>query len=374
MIDLHELLKEAVKLNASDLHLTVGRPPMLRVNGLMKAIDGLPVLTPQSCFELCYCVLNEDQRTTFEQEQEIDFSIGVKDLSRFRVNLFVQRGNIAGVFRTIPNRIKTLEDLALPPVVADLARRGQGLVLVTGPTGSGKSTTLAAMLDLINQEKYNHIVTLEDPIEYFHEHKKSLVNQREIGNDTHSFQKALRSVLRQDPDVVLIGEMRDVETIEAALHISETGHLCLATLHTQSAMQSITRIIDMFPPHQRVQIRTQLSFSLQGIVSQRLIPKADGKGRVLACEILVLNQAIRHQIRDDKLHQIQGQIQLGQGKSGMMTMNQSLYKLYQNKQILLEDARANSNDLDEFTSMLQNQSTAPTQNKINSLNTPVGFR
>jgi twitching motility protein PilT len=374
MIDLHELLKEAVKLNASDLHLTVGRPPMLRVNGLMKAIDGLPVLTPQSCFELCYCVLNEDQRTTFEQEQEIDFSIGVKDLSRFRVNLFVQRGNIAGVFRTIPNRIKTLEDLALPPVVADLARRGQGLVLVTGPTGSGKSTTLAAMLDLINQEKYNHIVTLEDPIEYFHEHKKSLVNQREIGNDTHSFQKALRSVLRQDPDVVLIGEMRDVETIEAALHISETGHLCLATLHTQSAMQSITRIIDMFPPHQRDQIRTQLSFSLQGIVSQRLIPKADGKGRVLACEILVLNQAIRHQIRDDKLHQIQGQIQLGQGKSGMMTMNQSLYKLYQNKQILLEDARANSNDLDEFTSMLQNQSTAPTQNKINSLNTPVGFR
>jgi twitching motility protein PilT len=373
-MDLLELLKESVRQNSSDLHLTVGRPPMLRVNGLVKAIEGLPILTPQSCFELCYSILNEDQRLSFERDQEIDFSIGVKGLSRFRVNLFVQKGNIAGVLRTIPNRIKTLEDLSLPPVVADLARRGQGLVLVTGPTGSGKSTTLAAMLDLINQEKACHIVTLEDPIEYFHDHKRSIVNQREIGNDTQSFQKALRAVLRQDPDVVLIGEMRDMETIEAALHISETGHLCLATLHTQSAMQSITRIIDMFPPHQRDQIRTQLSFSLQGILSQRLIPKADGKGRALACEILVLNQAIRHQIRDDKLHHIQSQIQLGQGKSGMMTMNQSLYKLYQNKQILLEDARANSNDLDEFTSMLQNQSTAPTQNKINSINTNTAFR
>lgn len=373
-MDLYLLLKESIRQNASDLHLTVGIPPMLRVNGNMKAIENLPKLSADLVLELCYSILSQDQRSQFEKNQELDISISVKDLCRFRVNLFIQKGNLAGVFRVIPSRIKTLEELSVPPVVADLARRGQGLVLVTGPTGSGKSTTLAAILDLINEERACHIVTLEDPIEYFHEHKKAIVNQREIGIDSFSFKNALRAVLRQDPDVVLIGEMRDMETIEAALHLSETGHLCLATLHTQSAMQSITRIIDMFPPHQRDQIRTQLSFSLQGIISQRLIPKADGRGRVLALEILVLNQAIRHQIRDDKLHQIQSQIQLGQGKSGMITMNQSLYKLYQSRQILLEDARANSNDLDEFTSMLQNQSIAPTQTKINAVNTPSGYR
>jgi twitching motility protein PilT len=356
-MDLRQLLEAVVKQGASDLHITCGAPPTIRVNGLMKPIRGIPVLSPNDTEQICFTILTPDQRVHFEERRELDLSIGVKGLCRFRVNLFVQKEAVAGVFRVIPSSVKRLDDLGLPSAINDLARRTSGLVLVTGPTGSGKSTTLASVVDLINAERACHIMTLEDPIEYIHTHKKSLINQREVGIDTASFKTALRGVLRQDPDVVLVGEMRDLETVEAALRISETGHLCLATLHTQSAMQSITRIIDMFPVHQRQQIRIQLSFSLQGVLSQRLIPRADGQGRVLAAELLVLNQAIRHQIRDDKLHQIPGQIQMGQGKSGMVTMNQSLMKLYKSRQILLEDARANSNDLDEFTNMLVAQQT-----------------
>jgi twitching motility protein PilT len=362
MLSLHTLLLESVREGASDLHLTVAAPPTVRVDGLMRPLSGYPSLTAEQVEELCFTVLSPEQRERFERTQELDMSIGVKGLCRFRVNVFVQKEAVAGVFRVIPSVVRTVEELGLPRVISDLARRANGLVLVTGPTGSGKSTTLAAMVDQVNRERACHIVTLEDPIEYVHTHKRALVNQREIGVDTHSFKDALRAVLRQDPDVVLVGEMRDLETVESALRISETGHLCFATLHTQSAMQSITRIIDMFPPHLREQIRVQLSFSLQGVLSQRLIPRADGRGRVLALELIVLNQAIRNLIREDKLHQIQSMVQMGQGKSGMVTMNQSLMRLYQAKLISLEDARANSNDLDEFTNMLvslQGQGATP---------------
>jgi twitching motility protein PilT len=356
-MDLYDLLKATVDQEASDLHITVGIAPTIRVHGLMRPMLQYPHLTMHDTEKICLSILTPQQRAHFEQHKELDLSIGVKGLCRFRVNIFVQKEAVAAVFRTIPSHVKPLNTLGLPPMMGELARRHSGLFLVTGPTGSGKSTTLASVVDQINRERACHIVTLEDPIEYLHTHKRALINQREIGVDTANFHNALRAVLRQDPDVVLVGEMRDLETIEAALRISETGHLCLATLHTQSAMQSITRIIDMFPVHQRQQVRMQLSFSLQGVLSQRLIPKADGKGRVLAAELLVLNQAIRHQIRDDKLHQIQGQIQMGQGKSGMVTMNQSLIHLYRTRQIQLEDARANSNDLEEFTNMLVHNTT-----------------
>ena len=351
-MDLRSLLQLVVDQGASDLHITNQSAPVLRIDGKMKPIDGLVPLTPKETARLCLSILTPEQRNQFESKRELDISIGVKGLCRFRVNLFVQKEAIAGVFRIIPTQVRPLEELGLPMSVNELARRSSGLVLVTGPTGSGKSTTLAAIVDQINRERACHIVTLEDPIEYLHHHKRALVNQREVGVDTHNFKGALRAVLRQDPDVVLIGEMRDLETVEAALRISETGHLCLATLHTQSAIQSITRIIDMFPVHLRNQIRVQLSFTLQGILSQRLIPRLGMKGRALAAEVLVMNQAIRHMIRDDKLHQIYGQAQLGQGRSGMMTMNQSLAKLYQSRQISLEEARSNSPDIDEFSSML----------------------
>ena len=351
-MDLYSLLKLVVDEKASDLHLTVDSAPVLRIDGQMKPVMGMTRLTPKNTAQLCLSILTPEQKSAFEKRRELDLSIGVKGLCRFRVNLFVQKEAIAGVFRIIPTDVRPLEELGLPPSVIEIARRSAGLVLVTGPTGSGKSTTLAAIVDQINRERACHIVTLEDPVEYLHNHKKSIINQREIGIDTLNFKDALRAVLRQDPDVVLIGEMRDLETIEAALRISETGHLCLATLHTQSAIQSITRIIDMFPTHQRNQIRVQLSFSLQGILSQRLIPRLGMKGRALSSEILIMNQAIRHMIRDDKLHQIYGQAQIGQGRSGMVTMNQSLLKLYKTREISLDEARANSPDVDEFTSML----------------------
>jgi len=351
-MDLRELLQAVVNKGASDLHITTDSPPVLRIDGMMQPLTNFPRLTPRDTARLCLSIITPEQREDFVETHELDLSIGVRDLCRFRVNLYIQKEAVAGVFRVIPAHVKPLEDLGLPPSLGDLSRNTSGLVLVTGPTGSGKSTTLAAMVDLINRERSCHIITLEDPIEYLHSHKKSIINQREVGADTKDFKGALRAVLRQDPDVVLIGEMRDLETVEAALRISETGHLCLATLHTQSAIQSITRIIDMFPVHLRNQIRVQLSFSLQGVVSQRLIPRLGMKGRALACEILILNQAIRHLIRDDKLHQIYSQAQLGQSHSGMVTMNQSLIKLYQSRQISLETARTNSPDLDEFTSML----------------------
>ena len=358
-MDLRGLLQAVVDEGASDLHITSDSPPVLRIDGVMKPIVGVKRLTPRDTAQLCLSILTPDQREDFRVRHELDMSIGVRGLCRFRVNLFIQKEAVAGVFRVIPTAVRPLEELGLPPSVSDIARRASGLVLVTGPTGSGKSTTLAAIVDQINRERACHIITLEDPIEYLHNHKKSVINQREVGADTHDFKSALRAVLRQDPDVVLIGEMRDLETVEAALRISETGHLCLATLHTQSAIQSITRIIDMFPTHQRNQIRVQLSFSLQGVLSQRLIPKIGLKGRALASEILILNQAIRHLIRDDKLHQIYGHAQLGQGRSGMITMNQSLMRLYQGRQISLDDARSNSPDVDEFTSMLVAHQSQP---------------
>ena len=360
-MDLYDLLKATVEQEASDLHITVGVAPSIRVNGSLRPLLQYPQLTAHDTEKLCLSVLTAEQRDVFEKKKDLDLSIGVKGLCRFRVNVFVQKDAVAAVFRAIPSQVKPLNSLGLPPMMAELARRHSGLVLVTGPTGSGKSTTLASVVDQINRERACHIVTLEDPIEYLHTHKRSLINQREIGMDTANFHNALRAVLRQDPDVVLIGEMRDLETIEAALQISETGHLCLATLHTQSAIQSITRIVDMFPLHQRQQIRVQLGFVLQGVLSQRLIPRSDGKGRALAAELLVVNQAIRHLIMDDKLHQVHSQLQIGQSKSGMVSMNQSLLHLYRTRQIQLEDARANSNDLDEFTNMLVQNTNAGAQ-------------
>jgi twitching motility protein PilT len=297
-------------------------------------------------------VLTETQKHKFEEENELDLSFGVKGLSRFRGNVFVQRGAVAGVFRTIPFKILTFEELGVPPIVAELAHKPRGLIIVTGPTGSGKSTTLASIIDKINTERHEHIVTIEDPIEYLHPHKNCLVNQREVGSDTRGFKQALKYVLRQDPDVVLVGEMRDLETIEAALTLAETGHLCFATLHTNSCVQTINRIVDVFPPYQQTQIRAQLSFVLEGVLSQTLIPKASGKGRVLALEVMVPNPAIRNLIREDKLHQIYSQMQVGQEKFGMQTMNQSLFNLHQRRLITLEEALGRSTDPDELKQMM----------------------
>ena len=301
-------------------------------------------------------MLSEEQKIVFEKNNELDLSFGVKNLSRFRANIFVQRGSVAGAFRAIPFKILSVDDLALPKVVGDLGNRPRGLVLITGPTGSGKSTTLAAIIDKVNTEKRQHILTIEDPIEYLHPHKLCIVNQREIGADTGSFKDALKHVLRQDPDVVLIGEMRDLETIEAALTIGETGHLVFATLHTNSAVQSINRIVDVFPPHQQAQVRAQLSFVLQCVVTQILLPRATGPGRVMACEIMLPNAAIRNLIREDKVHQIYSQMQMGQDKHGMLTMNQSLYILYQRGQITLEDALGHAHDTVELMTMIEGKS------------------
>lgn len=350
--NMHELLKIMVEKGGSDLHITIGSKPQIRIDGELNQLEEYPVLTSGDTKTLCYSILTESQKHKFEEENELDFSFGIKGLSRFRGNLFMQRGSVAGVFRTIPYRIMTFEELGLPPIVAELADRTKGLVLVTGATGSGKSTTLATIIDKINRERKEHIITIEDPIEFLHPHKSCIVNQREIGADTKTFQFALKHILRQDPDVVLIGEMRDKETIEAALTIAETGHLCLATLHTNSAVQTINRIIDVFPPHQQPQIRAQLSFVLEGILCQQLIPKIGGKGRALALEVLVPNAAIRNLIREDKLHQVYSQMQMGQTKSGMQTMNQSLATLVQRRIISLENALIYSPDPEELKQLL----------------------
>src|SRR5512134_2724798 len=339
MATIYDLLKVMIEKGASDLHITTGSPPRLRVDGKLIPLDH-PPLTPVETKSLCYSILTDAQKHKFEENNELDLSFGVKGLSRFRGNIFMQRGAVAGAFRTIPFEIKTFQDLGLPEVVNDLVKRPRGLILVTGPTGSGKSTTLAAMVDRINSERYDHIITIEDPIEYLHGHKNCLINQREVNADTVSFKAALRYVLRQDPDVVLIGEMRDLETIEAALTVSETGHLTLATLHTNSAVQTINRIIDVFPPHQQEQIRVQLSFVLEGILAQQLIPKKNGKGRALAIELMVPNPAIRNLIREDKIHQLYSTMQTGQAKFGMQTFNQALATLYFKKQITLQLALA----------------------------------
>lgn len=351
MANLHQLLTLMVEKGASDLHLTVGSPPQIRIDGGLVPVK-IPPLTKEDTQALCYSFLTETQKHRFEQSNELDLSFGVKGLSRFRANVFVQRGAVAGVFRAIPQRIHSIDELGLPPVVATLTERSSGLVLVTGATGSGKSTTLAAMVDRINSNRYNHILTLEDPIEFIHPHKKSIINQREVGADTVDFKIALRSVLRQDPDVVLIGEMRDLETIEAALTISETGHLCMGTLHTNSCVQSIHRIIDMFPPHQQNQVRAQLSFVLEGVISQQLVPKTAGIGRALAVEVMVPTPAIRNLIREDKIHQIYSQMQVGQSKFAMQTMNQSLYEHLRRNNITQEDAIHRSNDPEELRQMI----------------------
>lgn len=351
MVSLHQLLKTMIERGASDLHITTGSSPQLRIDGSLAPLD-LPSLTPAEAKRLCYSVLTESQKHRFEEENELDLSFGVKDLSRFRANIFMQRGSVAGAFRSIPFKVFTFEELGLPHVVHDISAKPRGLVLVTGPTGSGKSTTLASIIDKINTERHEHIITVEDPIEYLHPHKNCVVNQREVNSDTDSFAKALKYILRQDPDVVLIGEMRDLETIEAALTVAETGHLCFATLHTNSAVQTMNRIIDVFPPHQQAQVRAQLSFVLEGIMSQQLIPKMSGKGRTMAVEVLVPNSAIRNLIREDKIHQIYSQMQVGQERFGMQTMNQSLYNKYSKKLVSLEDAIRRSSDPDELRQMI----------------------
>ena len=352
MATLYELLKMMIEKNASDLHVTTGSPPRLRIDGKLVNIDH-PSLNPADTKALCYSVLTDAQKHKYEEDNELDLSFGVKGLSRFRANIFMQRGAVAGAFRTIPFAIRTFKDLGLPEIMNELVKKPRGLILVTGPTGSGKSTTLAAMVDRINSDRCEHIITIEDPIEYLHPHKKCLINQREVHADTASFKTALRYVLRQDPDVVLIGEMRDLETIEAALTVSETGHMTLATLHTNSAVQTMNRIIDVFPPHQQDQIRVQLSFVLEGILAQQLIPKKSGIGRVLAVELLVPNPAIRNLIREDKIHQIYSMMQTGQTKFGMQTMNQSLFDLYSRRLISYDDAVGRSSVPDELIAVIQ---------------------
>ncbi|MCX7726119.1 MAG: type IV pilus twitching motility protein PilT [Chitinispirillaceae bacterium] len=347
---MHELLKKMADLQASDLHLTAGSPPLFRVDGRLVPTEA-EKLGPDDILKLAYSIMNDNQRKTFEQKKEVDFSFGVQNLSRYRANVFLQRGCCSCAIRAIPFTIKSLEELGLPPVVASLTERPNGLVLVTGPTGSGKSTTLAAMVDKINSEREGHILTIEDPIEFVHKHKKSIINQREVHQDTESFSSALRVALRQDPDVVLIGEMRDLETIQSALTIAETGHLTLATLHTNSAAQTIHRIIDVFPADQKETVRAQLSMVLEGIISQALLPKIGG-GRVLCCEILIATLAVRALIRDDKIHQIQGIMEIGQ-KYGMQTMNSELFKLYKRRLITKRDALARSPDPEQMVKMME---------------------
>ncbi len=362
MATLYDLLKLMGEIGASDLHISVASPPRLRVNGKLRPLvpkgQELKPLGPADTKALCYSVLTDAQKHKFEETSELDFSFGLKGLSRFRGNLFMQKGSTAGVFRVVPYEIKNFKQLGLPPILAEMSKKPSGLILVTGPTGSGKSTTLATMVDKINSEREDHIITIEDPIEFVHNHKRSLINQREIATDTVSFTTALKFVLRQDPDVVLIGELRDLETIESALKVAETGHLTFATLHTNSAVQTINRIVDVFPAHQQDQIRVQLSFVLEGIVAQRLIPKSKGQGRVMTMEILIPNQGIRNLIREDKVHQIYSMMQTGQMKFGMQTMNQSLLEQYQKRTLTKEDVIANSTVPEEMQNMIQKVESA----------------
>ncbi len=351
MANLHQLLKAMIEKGGSDLHITTSSPPQLRIDGKLHPLK-MPPLSPPETKQLCYSILTDAQKHRFEESNELDLSFGVRGLSRFRANIFMQRGAVAGAFRAIPYKIKSFDELGLPKVVSDLASKPRGLVLVTGPTGSGKSTTLATMIDKINQERNEHIVTIEDPIEYLHHHKGCVVNQREVGADTNSFKNALKYILRQDPDVVLIGEMRDLETIEAALTVAETGHLCFATLHTNSAVQTINRIIDVFPPYQQPQVRAQLSFVLEGVMCQSLLPRANGPGRAMALEVMIPNTAIRALMREDKIHQLYSAMQVGQETSGMQTMNQSLAALFQRRLISIETAMARTSEPDELRGLI----------------------
>ena len=355
-LTLSDLLKKLIELGGSDLHLTTNSPPQVRVDGSLRPLEGFKVMTSADTKQLAYSVLTDAQKHRFEEALELDFSFGVRGLSRFRANLFNQRGAVGAVFRAIPYEIRTFEALGLPAVVTKLCDKPRGLILVTGPTGSGKSTTLAAMLDKINRERHEHIVTIEDPIEFLHNHKSCLVNQREVGSDTKGFAEALRTALRQDPDVVLIGEMRDLETIESALRIAETGHLTFATLHTNTAASTINRIIDVFPSGQQAQIRAQLSLVLEGILCQSLLPRADGRGRVAALEILVPNAAIRNLVREDKIHQIYSMMQTGQDKYGMQTFNQALATLYHKRMITLDVAIQRSGNPEELRDLIEHGS------------------
>ncbi|MEO8194731.1 MAG: type IV pilus twitching motility protein PilT [Gemmatimonadales bacterium] len=350
-VNLRALLEEMVSLGASDLHIVAGECPKLRIDGNIVSARTGGLLAPKDTLQLAYSVLTENQKKRFEQEDELDFSFGIASLARFRGNCFRQRGCVSMVIRQIPFLIKTFQDLGLPPSIAKMAEKPRGLVLVTGPTGSGKSTTLAAMIDKINRERKGHIITVEDPIEFIHKHQGCLINQREVGTDTKSFANALKYALREDPDVILIGEMRDLETIQAALTIAETGHLAFATLHTNSAAEAINRIIDVFPSHQQSQVRAQLAFVLEGIVTQTLVPKSNGRGRAMAAEVLVVTPAIRALIRDDKVHQIYSSMQSGK-KFGMQTLNDSLYALYISKEISIEEALRVTNSQDEFNRMI----------------------
>ena len=357
-VSLHQLLKTMVEKGGTDLHITTSSPPLIRIDGLLVPLSQ-PPLNAVDTKKLAYSILTDAQKHRFEERLELDISFGVKGIARFRANIYMQRGAVAAAFRRIPYEILGFRELGLPPAVEALCDKPRGLVLVTGPTGSGKSTSLAAMIDKVNREKALHIITIEDPVEYLHSHKKAMVNQRELHSDTLSFPNALRSVLREDPDVVLIGEMRDLETVESALRIAETGHLTFATLHTNSAPQTINRIIDVFPEHQQQQIRAQLSFVLEGIVCQSLLPRASGKGRVLATEILVPNSAIRNLIREDKVHQIYSMMQTGQLKHGMQTFNQSLATLYHRRMISLQVALGYTSYPDELQDMINRGVGAP---------------
>jgi twitching motility protein PilT len=350
-VNLRVLLEEMIERDASDLHITAGERPKMRIDGEIQSSNLEFVMTPKDTLQLAYSVLTENQKKRFEMEDELDFSFGIQNLARFRGNCFKQRGCVSMVIRQIPFSIKTFDDLKLPDVIRKMAERPRGLVLVTGPTGSGKSTTLAAMIDKINKERKGHIITVEDPIEFIHRHQGCIVNQREVGTDTKSFQASLKYALRQDPDVILIGEMRDLDTIQAALTISETGHLAFATLHTNSAAEAINRIIDVFPSHQQSQVRAQLAFVLEGVITQTLLPKAKGKGRAMAAEILVVTPAVRALIRDDKIHQIYSTMQSGK-KFGMQTMNDALYTLYMNRDVALEECLRSSHDPNEFLRMI----------------------
>ena len=357
MVSLHDLLKLLIDKGASDLHISTGSPPRVRIDGKLRPTDN-PPLTPAETKAICYSVLTDAQKHKFEEQNELDLSFGLKGLSRFRANIFMQRGAVAAAFRTIPFDIKSFDELGLPDIIKTFPKKPRGLILVTGPTGSGKSTTLATIIDTINRERDEHIITIEDPVEYLHTHRRCLVNQREVNSDTKSFKDALRYVLRQDPDIVLIGEMRDLETMEAALTVSETGHLTFATLHTNTAVQSINRIIDVFPSFQQEQVRVQLSFVLEGIISQQLIPKKSGIGRSLAIEILIPTPAIRNLIREEKIHQLYSNMQAGQAKMGMQTMNQSLYQLYLKGDLSYETVISKTSIPDELINMINASDTS----------------
>jgi twitching motility protein PilT len=351
VVPLQQLLKTMVEYGGTDLHVTVNTAPQIRIDGRMVPLK-LPVLDSSQTRWLCYGVMTDQQKHRLEEDLEVDFSFGLQGIARFRANVFNQQGATAGVFRTIPEQIKNFDQLGLPPIVQTLCDKPRGLVLVTGVTGSGKSTTLATMVDRINESEPLHILTIEDPIEYVHKHKKCVVNQREIHADTHSFKKALRSALREDPDVVLVGELRDLETIESALTIAETGHLTFGTLHTNSTIQTINRVIDVFPSHQQAQIRAQLSLVLEGVLCQSLIPKASGKGRALALEVMIPNPAIRNLIREDKIHQVYGMMQTGQLKYGQQTFNQSLADLVLKNEITQEMGMSYSSNQDELRDLI----------------------